>query len=72
MMRNLESRLIKLEQPLAPRRPYVVRVGSPRTENERAQLAVSQMRGWPIAIMPHKCSSAAEWQAQYAPESAQQ
>ena len=63
-MRNQESRLIKLEQPLATARPYMIRVSSPITVEEQATLSGLTR---PVAIMPHKCQSSEEWTARYAP-----
>jgi hypothetical protein len=47
--------------------PYVVRLSEPATAQERLQLLACRMRRQPIAIMPAKCATMAEWLERCAP-----
>ena len=62
MSRNLEVRVVKLEQWRMPRPPYVIRVSDPMTPADRAAIASA---GRPIAVLPHKCGTVEEWAARY-------
>jgi hypothetical protein len=63
MIRNLETRIAKLEQWRLPRPPYVVRVNFPVTAEDRATAA--NARGC-VAVLPYKCATVEEWSARYA------
>ena len=47
--------------------PYVVRVSDPPTAHEQLQLLACRIMRQPIAIMPAKCLTIAEWLERYAP-----
>ena len=65
MNNRLASRILKLEVPLMAARRYVVRVNSPRTDNDRHELRLTHR---PVAVLPHKCRSSEEWALLYAPK----
>ena len=46
-------------------RPYVIRLSEPPTAAERLQLTAARLMRWPIAIMPRRCATVAEWLARY-------
>ena len=45
--------------------PYVIRVGSPITAAETLQLMAARLNRSPIAIMPQRCKTMAEWLDRY-------
>lgn len=49
------------------RLPYVVGVSDPPTAHEQLQLLACRILRQPIAIMPAKCETVAEWLERYAP-----
>ena len=65
MIRNLETRIAKLEQWRLPRPPYVVRVNFPVTAEDRAAVANALGR---VAVLPYKFATVEEWSARYARE----
>ena len=44
---------------------YVVCISDPITASERLQLAAPRIQRRPIAILPAKCNSVAEWAARF-------
>jgi hypothetical protein len=60
-MRNLETRVAKLEEFRKPRTGYVVRVSNPPTEAENAEIKEVCRDGRRIAVLPHECRSVDEW-----------
>ncbi len=44
---------------------YVVSISDPITANERLQLAAALIQRRPIAVVPKKCNSVAEWVARF-------
>jgi hypothetical protein len=47
--------------------PYVVRLSDPPTAHELLQLLACRILRQPIAIMPAKCVTTAEWLERYSP-----
>ena len=45
--------------------PYVIRVSSPITASETLQLMAARLNRSPIAIMPQRCKTMAEWLYRY-------
>jgi hypothetical protein len=60
-MRNLETRVAKLEEFRKPRAGYVVRVSNPPTVAENAEIKAACRDGRRIAVLPHACASIGEW-----------
>ena len=64
-MRNLETRVAKLEEFRKPRAGYVVRVSDPRTEAETTEIKAACQDGRRIAVLPQWCASIDEWASRY-------
>jgi hypothetical protein len=64
-MRNLETRVAKLEEFRKPRAGYVVRVSSPPTAAENAEVADACRAGRRIAVLPRVSTSIDEWAANH-------
>jgi hypothetical protein len=45
--------------------PYVVHLSDPPTPQEELQLAACRILGRPIAVMPTKCLTVAEWMERF-------
>ena len=64
-MRNLGTRVAKLEEFRKPRAGYVVRVSDPRTEAETTEIKAACQDGRRIAVLPHGSASIEEWIASH-------
>jgi hypothetical protein len=65
-VRAIAAEIVRRIQAEDGRPCHIVRLSDPPTPRERLQLLAARLRGTPIAIMPQRCETVAEWLQRYA------